>query len=223
MLGFFNKSENKQKDITVNPPIVNKEADMKNSMAVFAGLESPNYNKALDYEEIVKYGVSHDAILQARREIPIFRFYTNHDLISEELNGASAISINEKNFEESKGFFTTEVCIKLNDKDSGLPQKLWLKDTSKHHFAVYGSDIAKTESKYIFKMTVLLFEKGTEQVYCVYSFNFSQSFYNCTPNYSFKKDATFIGSLFNILSRKGNEFAYDVLAGLNLDRPEVFL
>lgn len=221
MFGFSNKNESKQKDIIVKPPVVSRDADMKNSIAVFTGLESPNYNEESEHEQIIKYNVSHDAISKARPDSPIFRFYTNDDLKCEEIDGKTSVSIKE--LKESKGFFATEVCIKLNDKNSGLPQKLWLKDNSKHHFAIYGSDVTQKEGRYTFKMIVLLFRKDTELVYRVYSFNCSVSYYDCVGTYSFKEDATFIGGLFNILSRTSNEFAYDVLAGLNLDKPEVFL
>jgi len=228
MFGFgFGKNKNKQQEITVELEKPSGDVEMINSIAVFTGLEKPIYKK--NDNGIVSYNVSRGHMTTYKKNDPVFKFYNDNDIDFCNINNKACCAIKDKNFEDQPPFFALDILINLNEQDDDSPNKLLLEGgIGSYNYVVYGSDVFEVkkgkndeDNETIFKITILCLENK-----CIiksYKFDFRLKKNYRHKDYLFIEDPVFIGSIFNILAKEDEGFAWDVLAGLNLDRPEVFL
>lgn len=222
MFGF--KSKNKQQNIAEELEDPSDNVEMINSMAVFTGLEKPIYKN--DNNGIVSYNVSRSHILHSKKNDPVFKFYNNNDIDFVNINNKACCVIKDKNFEDEPPFFTSDILINLNKQDDDNPDKLLLESRS---YAVYGSDVFEIkkgkngeDDEAIFKITILSLLENKD-ITKVYKFDFRLKKSDRHKDYLFKEDPVFIGSIFNILAKEDEGFAWYVLADLNMNYPKVFL
>jgi hypothetical protein len=223
MFGFgFGKSKSKQQESIVELEKPSGDVEMINSMAVFTGLEKPIYND----NGIVSYHVPKAYMLRSKKNDPVFNFYNDNDIDFCNVNNKACCIIKDKNFEDQPPFFASNILINLNKQDDDIPNKLLLENRS---YAVYGSDVFEIkkgkngeDNETIFKITILSLLEN-KYIMKVYKFDFRLKKSYRHKDYLFIEDPVFIGSIFNILAKEDEDFALDILAGLNWDRPKVFL
>lgn len=231
MFGFgFGKSKNKnkQQESIVELEKPSGDVEMINSMAVFTGLEKPIYKN--NENGIVSYHVSGSHILHSKKNDPIFKFYNDNDIDFCNVNNKACCIIKDKNFEDQPPFFASNILINLNKQDDDSPNKLLLENS---RYAMYGSDVFEIkkgkngeDDEAIFKITILSFDLANstnKYIIKVYKFDFTLKKSYRHKDYLFKEDPVFIGSIFNILAKEDEGFAWDVLSDLNMNHPKVFL
>lgn len=222
MFGF--KSKNKQQESIVELEKPSGDVEMINSMAVFTGLEKPIYKN--NDNGIVSYHVSRAHMLRSKKNDPVFKFYNDNDIDFCNVNNKACCVIKDKNFEDQPPFFASNILINLNKQDDDSPNKLLFENSS---YAVYGSDVFEIkkgkngeDDEAIFKITILSLLENKD-IMRVYKFDFTLKKSYRHKDYLFKEDPVFIGSIFNILAKEDEGFAWKVLADLNMNYPKVFL